>query len=94
VLVDTLTIAVFIGFLTRLRHDAGQRRDRPVFCIVDNHPMRRAKAVDRSTRHADLSPSGLIQAGNQIPCADAQGISIMLAWVIQTDRQVGPVVGV
>src|SRR3954465_11287283 len=51
----TLTAAGFIAFLRRLLHDAGQRGSGPVFCIVDGHPVHRAKVVDdfvRSTNGA------------------------------------------
>jgi transposase len=47
VLADTLTAAGFIAFLKRLLHDAQRTGAGPVFCIVDNHPAHRAKAVDR-----------------------------------------------
>jgi transposase len=46
VLTGTLTAAGFIAFLKRLLHDEHNGSD-PVFCIVDNHPAHRAKAVDR-----------------------------------------------
>src|SRR5919112_3278069 len=45
VLAGTLTAAGFIAFLKRLLHDAAQHDGGPVFCIVDNHPVHRAKAV-------------------------------------------------
>src|SRR3954467_7089615 len=44
-LAGTLTGAGFIAFLQRLRHDAAGHGGGPVFCIVDNHPVHRAKAV-------------------------------------------------
>ena len=47
VLTGTLTAAGFIAFLQRLVHDAEHNGGNPVFCIVDNHPAHRAKAVDR-----------------------------------------------
>jgi transposase len=47
VLAGTLTAAGFIAFLNRLLHDAAQHGGGPVFCIVDNHPVHRAKAVAR-----------------------------------------------
>src|SRR3954463_7281394 len=47
VLTGTLTAAGFIAFLKRLVHDAEHNGSNPVFCIVDNHPAHRAKAVDR-----------------------------------------------
>ena len=47
VLTGTLTAAGFIAFLKRLTHDAQRTGAGPVFCIVDNHPAHRAKAVDR-----------------------------------------------
>jgi transposase len=47
VLTGTLTAAGFIAFLQRLVHDAEHHGSNPVFCIVDNHPAHRAKAVDR-----------------------------------------------
>src|SRR4051795_2803138 len=43
VLADTLTAAGFINFLKRLLHDAQRTGAGPVFCIVDNHPVHRAK---------------------------------------------------
>jgi transposase len=46
-LAGTLTAAGFIDFLKRLLHDAERTGTGPVFCIVDNHPAHRAKAVDR-----------------------------------------------
>jgi transposase len=45
ILAGTLTTRVFIAFLQRLLHDAAQHGGGPVFCIVDNHPVHRAKAV-------------------------------------------------
>jgi transposase len=47
ILAGTLTTPVFITFLQRLLHDAAQHGGGPVFCIVDNHPVHRAKAVAR-----------------------------------------------
>ena len=47
VLAGTLTAAGFIAFLQRLLHDAQRTGAGPVFCIVDNHPVHRAKTVDR-----------------------------------------------
>src|SRR3954464_2883768 len=47
VLAGTLTAAGVIAFLKRLLHDAQRTGAGPVFCIVDNHPAHRAKAVDR-----------------------------------------------
>src|SRR4051794_26738907 len=47
VLTGTLTAAEFLAFLKRLRDDAEHNGSDPVFCIVDNHPAHRAKAVDR-----------------------------------------------
>src|SRR4051794_35803927 len=55
VLPGTLTGARFIAFLQRLVSDAQRAGTGPVFCIVDNHPVHRAKTVDRfvaSTRGA------------------------------------------
>jgi hypothetical protein len=43
----TLTAAGFIAFLQRLWHDAERTGVGPVFCVVDNHPAHRAKAVLR-----------------------------------------------
>lgn len=45
VLVGTLTAAGFIAFLKRLLHDAAAGGNGPVFCIVDGHPVHRAKTV-------------------------------------------------
>jgi transposase len=53
VLTGTLTAAEFIAFLKRLRHDAQHTGAGPVFCIVDNHPAHRAKAVDRYVASTD-----------------------------------------
>src|SRR3954469_15110727 len=53
VLADTLTAAGFIAFLKRLLHDAQRTSAGPVFCIVDNHPVHRAKAVDRYVDSTD-----------------------------------------
>src|SRR5947199_179793 len=53
VLADTLTAAGFINFLKRLLHDAQRTSAGPVFCIVDNHPAHRAKAVDRYVDSTD-----------------------------------------
>src|SRR3954463_994581 len=53
VLAGTLTAAGFIAFLQRLRHDAQRAGTGPVFCIVDNHPVHRAKAVDRFVASTD-----------------------------------------
>jgi transposase len=47
VLPGTLTGARFLAFLKRLIHDAQRAGTGPVFCIVDNHPVHRAKTVDR-----------------------------------------------
>src|SRR5919107_135516 len=47
VLPGTLTGARFIAFLQRLIHDAQRAGTGPVFCILDNHPVHRAKTVDR-----------------------------------------------
>src|SRR3712207_50938 len=47
VLTGTLTAAGFTAFLKRLLHDAEHMGSDPVYCIVDNHPAHRAKAVDR-----------------------------------------------
>jgi transposase len=47
VLPGTLTGARFIAFLQRLISDAQRAGTGPVFCIVDNHPVHRAKTVDR-----------------------------------------------
>src|SRR3954447_13298229 len=44
-LAGTLTGAGFIAFLQRLRHDAAGHGGGPLFVIVDNHPVHRAKAV-------------------------------------------------
>ena len=52
ILVGTLTTPVFIAFLTRLRHDAAGHGG-PVFCIVDNHPVHRAKAVAKFVDSTD-----------------------------------------
>jgi hypothetical protein len=48
-----LTAAGFIAFLKRLLHDAEHNGSNPVFCIVDNHPAHRAKAVDRFVGSTD-----------------------------------------
>src|SRR4051795_7352155 len=53
VLAGTLTAAGFIAFLQRLLHDAQRPGAGPVFCIVDNHPAHRAKAVDRFVAPTD-----------------------------------------
>src|SRR3954466_8509964 len=53
VLAGTLTAAGFIAFLQRLLHDAQRPGAGPVFCIVDNHPAHRAKAVDRFVASTD-----------------------------------------
>ena len=53
VLTGTLTAAGFIAFLQRLVHDAEHNGGNPVFCIVDNHPAHRAKAVDRYVASTD-----------------------------------------
>jgi transposase len=53
VLTGTLTAAGFIAFLKRLTHDAQRTGAGPVFCIVDNHPAHRAKAVDRFVGSTD-----------------------------------------
>jgi transposase len=53
VLTGTLTAAGFIAFLKRLMHDAAHTGGDPVFCIVDNHPAHRAKAVDRFVDSTD-----------------------------------------
>src|SRR4051812_7151883 len=53
VLTGTLTAAGFIAFLQRLVHDAEHHGSNPVFCIVDNHPAHRAKAVDRYVASTD-----------------------------------------
>ena len=53
VLTGTLTAAGFIAFLKRLLHDAEHNGSDPVFCIVDNHPAHRAKAVDRFVDSTD-----------------------------------------
>ena len=53
VLTGTFTAAGFIAFLKRLRHDAEHNGGDPVFCIVDNHPAHRAKAVDRFVDSTD-----------------------------------------
>jgi transposase len=53
VLTGTLTAAGFIAFLKRLTHDAQRTGAGPVFCIVDNHPAHRAKAVDRFVDSTD-----------------------------------------
>src|SRR3954471_21384427 len=55
VLADTLTAAGFINFLQRLLHDAQRTSAGPVFCIVDNHPVHRAKAVDRYVDSTDTA---------------------------------------
>ncbi|WP_175561463.1 transposase [Geodermatophilus obscurus] len=47
VLAETFTGAEFIAFLPRLLHDTQRTRSGPVFVIVDNHPVHRAKAVAR-----------------------------------------------
>jgi transposase len=47
VLAGTLTAAEFTAFLQRLRHDAQRAGTGPVFFIVDNHPVHRARTVDR-----------------------------------------------
>ena len=43
----TLTGARFIAFLQRLVSDAQRAGTGPVCCIVDHHPVHRAKTVDR-----------------------------------------------
>ena len=53
VLTGTLTAAEFIAFLKRLRHDTEHNGSDPVFCIADNHPAHRAKAVDRFVNSTD-----------------------------------------
>jgi hypothetical protein len=53
ILTGTLTAAGFIAFLKRLMHDAEHTGGDPVFCIVDNHPAHRAKAVDRFVDSTD-----------------------------------------
>ena len=53
ILAGTLTTQVFIAFLQRLLHDAAQHGGGPVFCIVDNHPVHRAKAVARFVDSTD-----------------------------------------
>src|SRR5881398_3200961 len=53
VLAGTLTGAGFIAFLRRLVHDAAGHGGGPVFVIVDNHPVHRAKAVDRFVDSTD-----------------------------------------
>ena len=53
VLSGTLTGARFIAFLQRLISDAQRAGTGPVFCIVDNHPAHRAKAVDRFVDSTD-----------------------------------------
>ena len=53
VLTGMLTAAGFIAFLKRLLHDAEHNGSDPVFCIVDNHPAHRAKAVDRFVDSTD-----------------------------------------
>src|SRR3954464_12981473 len=53
ILTGTLTAAGFIAFLQRLTHDAQRTGAGPVFCIVDNHPAHRAKAVDRFVDSTD-----------------------------------------
>src|SRR3954465_9347410 len=53
VLTGTLTAAGFIAFLKRLTHDAEHNGSNPVYCIVDNHPAHRAKAVDRFVASTD-----------------------------------------
>ena len=52
-LAGTLTAAGFIAFLQRLRHDAAGRGGGPVCCIVENHPVHRAQAVDRFVGSTD-----------------------------------------
>src|SRR3954451_20294958 len=52
-LAGTLTGAGFIAFLRRLVHDAAGHGGGPVFVIVDNHPVHRAKAVDRFVDSTD-----------------------------------------
>src|SRR5918912_3911318 len=53
VLAGTLTAAGFIDFLHRLLHDAEHAGAGPVFCIVDGHPVHRAKAVDHFVASTD-----------------------------------------
>jgi transposase len=53
ILTGTLTAAGFLAFLQRLTHDAEHTGSDPVFCIVDNHPAHRAKAVDRFVDSTD-----------------------------------------
>src|SRR3954447_8668977 len=53
VLAGTLTAAGVIAFLKRLLHDAQRTGAGPVFCIVDNHPAHRAKALDRFVNSTD-----------------------------------------
>jgi hypothetical protein len=43
VLAGTLTGAEVIAFVQRLWHDAERTGSGPPFCIVDNHPVHRAK---------------------------------------------------
>ena len=52
-LAGTLTSAGFIAFLRRLVHDAAGHGGGPVFVIVDNHPVHRAKAVNRFVDSTD-----------------------------------------
>ncbi len=54
-LAGTLTGAGFIAFLRRLVHDAAGHGGGPVFVIVDNHPVHRAKAVDRFVDSTDAA---------------------------------------
>jgi transposase len=53
ILAGTLTTPVFIAFLQWLLHDAAQHGGGPVFCIVDNHPVHRAKAVAKFVDSTD-----------------------------------------
>src|SRR3954465_3401097 len=53
VLPGTLPAAGFIAFLKRPLHDAQRTGAGPVFCIVDNHPVHRAKAVNRYVGSTD-----------------------------------------
>ncbi len=53
ILAGTLTAAGFIAFLKRLLHDAQRTGSGPVFVIVDNQPVHRAKAVARFVDSTD-----------------------------------------
>src|SRR4051812_49470260 len=73
VLTGTLTAAGFIAFLQRLLHDAKHNGGNPVFCIVDNHPAHRAKAVDRYVASTGGAPRLVPPAAHPPPPHPAAG---------------------